>query len=58
MEEIKNYIQKIRDELSSNEQKWEAKNELIDEMFEEFYKSGEEDFPQIFKSGEEDFPQI
>ena len=45
MEEIKNYIQKIRDELSSNEQKWEAKNERLDEMFEEFFKSGEEEFP-------------
>ena len=45
MEEIKNYIQKIRDELSSNEQKWEAKNERLDEMFQEFFKSGEEEFP-------------
>ena len=45
MEETKNYIQKIRNELSSNEQKREVKNELLDEMFNEFYKSGEEDFP-------------
>ena len=37
------HIQKIRNELSSNEQKREVKNELLDEMFNEFFKSGEED---------------
>jgi len=43
MEETKNYIQKIRNELSSNEQKMEVKNELLDEMSNEFFTSGEED---------------